>query len=804
MTDAELVSRVLSGEETLFKEIIERYAGYVWALCSSYVRNQSDCEDVVQESFIQCYRRLDTLRNRNAFPCWLRQLARNRSLIWLRTASRRRAALAAYAEESQVGETAEQETPDTSAEREELHRGIRAQIGGLPENFREALSLHYIGGYSIAEAARFLGIRPDAMKKRLEIGRKKLKAALVEEIEVALAPGKPPERLDAMILAAIPFGEAPWLAKAAVAGAVAGKAGLMGRLAAAKAVFAVVCGLAVFGFAFLVTYGVVKRTGMAQSNVGANRAMPALQAQSEEPSQEVEEPFARAPKATPSARPEGPLDERHIPSILQKAKETVATDDAERESKNRVEKALDAMVTCEFDGEDISHILDFVGGYCSICFAMDYRVVSPPPAVAVAVPESDGAPFESEFAEYVTDGVVEELDVRDVTLLEALEHVLYPLGLDFVLEPGFIWISTPDRIQQEVVQEPDERYEPYMPIEESLETTVSLVFHDTHLADIAAFTSNYAKTNVVLDYRVIRPDEISLAKLGEGQGAVSERPRPEAEYVSDGVVYRIGLKEIMVRDLLKALLRPLNLAYRVEPGYVWISSPEKIRQETGMVFGYVPEGEDASFMANPVSIVSETSHIAEILAFLAEQEDIDIVLDAAVVTPPLKGESDVVAAASSGRYATAGIVPAIDVKRLPLRDVMTMLLRPLNLAYAIQGGTVWVSTRPRLEADNYEDWERMVPLAPEVAPAGPDPSKTSGVSGDTGVTLVCVHTMPDGTCWAELRIGHRASRSYVEGERFECFRLDKIDAEAGTVTVYSECDGQSHILTQQREQHGVM
>ena len=79
MNESELVTRILAGEESLFAQIVSRYSGCVWAVCSSYVRNPSECEDVAQEVFVQGYRRLDTLRNPRALGAWLCQLARQLS-----------------------------------------------------------------------------------------------------------------------------------------------------------------------------------------------------------------------------------------------------------------------------------------------------------------------------------------------------------------------------------------------------------------------------------------------------------------------------------------------------------------------------------------------------------------------------------------------------------------------------------------------------------------------------------------------------------------------------------------------------
>lgn len=209
MKDAELVGRILAGEERLFGDLVERYSNFVWALCAGYTANPADCEELVQRSFVKCYERLDSLREPRTLPRWLGQIARTQCLGWIRAKTRRETAMTRYAEERQDDAAP---SPAVSLEREELHRAIRAELARLPAKYGEALSLYYTGGYSTAEAAKLLGITKGTMRKRLQVGREKLRQTFTGEIESALASAKPPGRLKAGILAAIPFGSAPWSA----------------------------------------------------------------------------------------------------------------------------------------------------------------------------------------------------------------------------------------------------------------------------------------------------------------------------------------------------------------------------------------------------------------------------------------------------------------------------------------------------------------------------------------------------------------------------------------------------------------
>lgn len=227
MSDSELIARILSGEERLFTRLVEQYSGYVWALCSSYIHNPSDCEDVTQDVFVQCYRRLDTLRNPAAFGGWLSQLARRHCLMWLRASARREERHARYRAES----AAEEGTMEHAAQ-EDRYESIRNAIETLPSDYREALLLRFAEGYSAEEAAAFLGISPAAMRKRIERAQNMLKDRLWDQVEPALKNERHRDQLARGIVAAIPFGQARWLAvpgAGVAAGAgTAAKAALMG------------------------------------------------------------------------------------------------------------------------------------------------------------------------------------------------------------------------------------------------------------------------------------------------------------------------------------------------------------------------------------------------------------------------------------------------------------------------------------------------------------------------------------------------------------------------------------------------
>jgi len=185
----------------------------------------------------------------------------------------------------------------------------------------------------------------------------------------------------------------------------------------------------------------------------------------------------------------------------------------ERE-KTDVELALDSPVSIEFDDEHITRITEFVAEYVGINIVVDARVVLPPrqatpttagfpgapgtptpfpgavtpgagtgtglpgglPTGAFPAPGGvTGSPFGSAFpqnqglgfqqfgleqeftGEEVTDGYVPYIKLEDVPLSDALKALLRPLNLSYSVQPGFLWISTAEKIRTESFEELETR-----------------------------------------------------------------------------------------------------------------------------------------------------------------------------------------------------------------------------------------------------------------------------------------------------------------------------------------------------------
>ena len=171
LTDEEIVARVLAGEKELFAVIMRRHGRRLFHVAVSVLRNGTDAEDVVQDTYISAYRNLYQFAGRAKFSAWIRRIALNRA-IWLASATKLRVPLD---REDDAGDLAE--VPDACPSPEhrvfmrEVHAVLDAAVASLPDNYRSVLQLRAIEETDTGATAKRLQISPNNVKVRLHRAR---------------------------------------------------------------------------------------------------------------------------------------------------------------------------------------------------------------------------------------------------------------------------------------------------------------------------------------------------------------------------------------------------------------------------------------------------------------------------------------------------------------------------------------------------------------------------------------------------------------------------------------------------------
>lgn len=173
--DASLVHRAKLGDIQAFEAIVQRYFARCMRFALGMLRDQSDADDVVQETFVRLYRALPRYEDRQRFDSWLFRILGN----CCRTANllnQRRDAV--DISDNAVLETLHSPDRPDAAFEGEWGDEIRQALAEVPEYNREIFLLHYVEGFSYEEIERITGVRQSALKMRVKRASDFLRARL--------------------------------------------------------------------------------------------------------------------------------------------------------------------------------------------------------------------------------------------------------------------------------------------------------------------------------------------------------------------------------------------------------------------------------------------------------------------------------------------------------------------------------------------------------------------------------------------------------------------------------------------------
>lgn len=155
-----------TGEGAARRELYDRFAGRLMAICMRYAGDRATAEDLLHDAFLKIYGAFDkfSYRGPGSLRAWMERITVNVALEWLRTRNRR--GFTELDEGRVVATVAEPEpTPSemASVPREVLMRFISE----LPDGYRTVFNLYCMEEYSHREIAQMLGINEKSSSSQL-------------------------------------------------------------------------------------------------------------------------------------------------------------------------------------------------------------------------------------------------------------------------------------------------------------------------------------------------------------------------------------------------------------------------------------------------------------------------------------------------------------------------------------------------------------------------------------------------------------------------------------------------------------
>lgn len=184
--DAALVASVRQGDLDAFEGLVVRHQKRMLNIAYRLIGNYDDACEVVQDVFVSAYRNLATFRGDAKFTTWLTTITLNLSKNRLKQLRSRRGHEAFSMDDPvETGDgpmTIDPPSKDRSAldvlEQRDVQARVQDCVKALEQDFREALVLRDLQGFSYEEIGDMLQVKPGTVKSRISRAREMVKECL--------------------------------------------------------------------------------------------------------------------------------------------------------------------------------------------------------------------------------------------------------------------------------------------------------------------------------------------------------------------------------------------------------------------------------------------------------------------------------------------------------------------------------------------------------------------------------------------------------------------------------------------------
>ena len=185
--DVQLIHDILSGDDAAFSVLVEKHQKSVHALVWRKIGDFHHAEEITQDTFLQVYKKLPTLKDPHKFAGWLYVIANRLCIDWMRknnliTQSLEDTPVEEIEKSSYTHHVSERQQTETSERRRDI---VKKLLARLPESERTVVTLYYLGEMTVKEISKFLGVSVNTIHVRLHRARKRLQEKeehLVQEV----------------------------------------------------------------------------------------------------------------------------------------------------------------------------------------------------------------------------------------------------------------------------------------------------------------------------------------------------------------------------------------------------------------------------------------------------------------------------------------------------------------------------------------------------------------------------------------------------------------------------------------------
>jgi RNA polymerase sigma factor (sigma-70 family) len=185
LTDTEIIKRVLSGEQALYSQLVQRYQQFVFTLVLRFTDNREDAEEISQDIFVKAYRSLADFRGESKFSTWLYTIVRTSSITFLRKKKLDTTSMDTERVMANI-ENRESSFNANIIEQKSRHATVNAAIRLLSPDDAQLITLFYKAEQSLDEIGKIMGYDPNTVKVKLHRARHRLKDKLEKNFKFEL------------------------------------------------------------------------------------------------------------------------------------------------------------------------------------------------------------------------------------------------------------------------------------------------------------------------------------------------------------------------------------------------------------------------------------------------------------------------------------------------------------------------------------------------------------------------------------------------------------------------------------------
>ena len=179
LEESSLIRNAKEGDMEAFESLVKKYQQMIYAFCRRLTGAHQSADDLAQETFVKAYFSLSAFDDHLPLYPWLRQIAMNSALNYLRFRKRERPL-----DDEKVGASewtsSPQDLPDDVLEKAEFEQKFEEALNTLPQDQKRIFVLRFYENLSYEEIARVLHLPPGTVMSRLNRARQKLKLLLAD------------------------------------------------------------------------------------------------------------------------------------------------------------------------------------------------------------------------------------------------------------------------------------------------------------------------------------------------------------------------------------------------------------------------------------------------------------------------------------------------------------------------------------------------------------------------------------------------------------------------------------------------